>query len=67
MRHYSSRMSSKSHGKDVEQRPSVYITGDFYVELGLLCTDEDDFNELNEMCGPLCWQGVKTIMAGSRS
>ena len=33
-----------------------YITGDFNVELGLLCTDEDDSDEPNEMYGPLCWQ-----------
>ena len=35
----------------------LYITGDLNVELGLLCTD--DFDELNEMYGPLCWQGCE--------
>ena len=27
------------------------------MELELLCTDEDDTEELNEMYGLLCWQG----------
>ena len=31
-----------------------YITGDFYVELGFFCTDEDDNDELNAMYGPVC-------------
>ena len=35
-----------------------YITGDLNAELLLLCTDEDDIGDLNEMYGPLCWQGV---------
>ena len=30
-----------------------YVTGDFKVEVGSLCTDEDDNDELNEMY----WQG----------
>ena len=34
-----------------------YITGDLHVELGMMCTDEKDTEELNEMYGPLCWQG----------
>ena len=33
------------------------ITGDLTVELGLMCTDEKDIEELNEMYGPSCWQG----------
>ena len=33
-----------------------YIAGDLKVELGLMCTDETDIEELNEMYGPLCWQ-----------
>ena len=33
------------------------ITGDFNVEPGLLCTDEDDNEELSEMYKPPCWQG----------
>ena len=32
-------------------------TGDLNVELGLMCTDENDIEELMEMYGPLCWQG----------
>ena len=23
----------------------------------MMCTDEKDIEEVNEMCGPLCWQG----------
>ena len=34
-----------------------YITGDFNVELGFLCTDEDDNEELSEMYKPPCCQG----------
>ena len=34
-----------------------YITCDFNVELGLMCTDENDSEELTNMYGPLCWQG----------
>ena len=34
-----------------------YITGDLNVELGMMCTDEKDIEELNEMYGLLCWQG----------
>ena len=28
------------------------ITGDFNVELGLMCTDENDGEELTKSCGP---------------
>ena len=35
----------------------VSITGDLNVEPGMMCTDETDIEEFNEMCGPLCWQG----------
>ena len=34
-----------------------YITGGFNVELGLMCTDEKDIEELTKMYGALCWQG----------
>ena len=34
-----------------------YITGDLNEELGMMCTDEKDVEELNEMHGLLCWQG----------
>ena len=36
-----------------------YIIGDLNVELGLLCTDEDD-----EMYGLLCWQGGENDHGG---
>ena len=32
------------------------ITGDLNVKLGMICTDENYIEELNEMYGPLCWQ-----------
>ena len=31
-----------------------YMTGDLTLELGMMCTDEKDIEELY---GPLCWQG----------
>ena len=34
------------------------------MELGLLCADDDDVEELNEMHGPLCWQGCDTNQGG---
>ena len=27
------------------------------MELGLLCTGDDDVEELSEMYGPQCWEG----------
>ena len=33
------------------------ITGDLNVELGMMCTDENDIEELTGMYGPFCWQG----------
>ena len=45
------------------------MVGDLNVELGMICTDENDIEELNEMYGPLCWLrydhdpgGYKTFM-----
>ena len=37
---------------------------DFSVELGLLCTDDDDNDELNEMYGLLCWQDYERDPGG---
>ena len=34
-----------------------YITSGSSVELGLMCTDEKDIEELTKMYGALCWQG----------
>ena len=34
-----------------------YITGDLNVELGMMCTDENDIEELTKMYGSMCWQG----------
>ena len=35
----------------------IYITGDLHVDLGLMCTDENDIEESTGIFGPLCWQG----------
>ena len=40
------------------------IIGDLNVEWWLLCTDEDDISEFNEMHGPLCWQGCERDHGG---
>ena len=37
-----------------------YVAGDLNVELWLLCARDNDFEELTEMYGPLCWQGYNT-------
>ena len=37
--------------------PGTYITCDLNAELGLMCIDEKDNEELTKMCGPFCWQG----------
>ena len=34
-----------------------FFTGDLDVELGMMCTDEKDTEELMGMYCPLCWQG----------
>ena len=59
--------SSVKGAKEVQKK--FYITGDLNVELGMICTDENDIEELNEMYGPLCWHvyvhdpgGYKKIM-----
>ena len=45
---------------------SVYIADDLNVELGLLCTDDDDAEEISEMYGPLCWQNYDTDPRGHK-
>ena len=42
----------------------LHITEDLNVALGLLSTDEDDNEELNEMYGSLCWQGCENDHGG---
>ena len=41
-----------------------YIARGLSVELGLLGTDDDDVEELNEMYGPLFWQGCENDQGG---
>ena len=36
---------------------NFYIAGDINVDLGLMCTDENEEEELTKLCGPFCWQG----------
>ena len=44
-------------GQSDSRHKDFYIARDLNVEVGMLCTDEKDIKELNEMYGPLCWQG----------
>ena len=44
-----------------------YITGDINVVLGMMCTDENDIEDLNEMYGPLCWQGYDRDPGGFKN
>ena len=43
---------------------SFGIIGDLNVELGMMCTDENDIKELNEMYGLLCWQRYDHDLGG---
>ena len=43
---------------------TFYIAGDLNVELGLLCTGDDDVEELTELYGPFCWQGCENDQGG---
>ena len=43
---------------------TFYIAGDLNVELGLLCTSDDDVEELTELHGPFCWQGCENDQGG---
>ena len=49
-----SRASLKYFEKDVKD---FNITSDLFVELGMMCTDENDTEELTDTYGPLYWQG----------
>ena len=52
-------------GRTNEQEPRhSTIAGDLNVELGLLCTDDDEVEELNEMYGPLRWQACDNDQGG---
>ena len=43
---------------------TFHIAGDLNVELGLLCTSDDEVEELNETNGPLYWQGCENDQGG---
>ena len=44
--------------KDVGQGARrFHIASDLNIELGLLCSIDDDVGEVSEMYGPQCWQG----------
>ena len=50
---------------DVEKEPKrFYIAGDFNIELGLLCADDDEDEEIYDMYGPKCWPGCDTDPGG---
>ena len=36
---------------------NFYIAGDINVEFGLMCTNENEEEELTKLYGPLCWKG----------
>ena len=44
----------KFNRKDAAQETAFHIDGDFCMELGLLCTGDDDDQQLREMYGPQC-------------
>ena len=44
-----------------------HITGDLNVELGMMCTDEKDIEELEERYGPLCCQGYDKDPGGFKN
>ena len=46
-------------GRTSSRSKRILFISDLIVELGLLCADEDDIGELNEMYAPLCWQGCE--------
>ena len=53
-----SRVSLKYFEKDVGEEPKTpTFSGDLKVELGMMCTDGNDVEDLTAMYGPLCWQG----------
>ena len=43
---------------------NFYIAGDIGVELGLMCTNENEQEELTKLCGPLRLQGYDKDLAG---
>ena len=45
---------------------NFYIAGDNNVELGLMCTNENEKEELTKLHGPLCWQGQDKDRGGFR-
>ena len=53
----SSRRRRKSCMKDDVQELDTFITGDLNMDLGLLCTCDDDVQDFREMYGPQCLLG----------
>ena len=45
---------------------NFYITGDLIVELGLMCTDEKDNEELTKCTVPCAGKGTTKIQAASK-
>ena len=44
-----------------------YIAEDLNAKLGMMCTDEKDIEELNQMYGLLCWRGTTKTPEASRN
>ena len=55
---HASPVSSRLVVKGVKKEAKTFsIAGDLNVELAMMCTDESDIEEFNEIYDPLCWQG----------
>ena len=58
-------MLPKSCGKDVEAAAENTTRQEISTwRWDFLCTDGEDIEELNEMFGPLCWQGYENDHGG---
>ena len=55
------RSPTSSRSTQGRSKKKFYISGDLNVELGMMCTDREDAEELAEIYGPLCWHGHKHI------
>ena len=51
------QMWLKFCAKAVRVAKNFYIAGDINVEFSLMCTDENEEEELTKLYGPLRWQG----------
>ena len=68
------KLSFSSVTKVLRERPRggaheliLHYMRSLNVELGLMCIDEKDSEELNEMYGPLCSQGYEKDHVGFKN